>query len=138
MTRAEPRTRRQSHLVGWAWFCAWALIGSAVVLGLISFVVVLVLAVIPLAGLAVWLALRPSSQRSAFGLLAGAGGLFLFVAWVQRDGPGTTCWHTATSSGCEEHLNPLPWLAIGLVLVAAGVVSQALLFRSDPDPQRPQ
>jgi hypothetical protein len=41
------------------------------------------------------------------------------VAWVQRDGPGTTCWHTATGGGCDQHLNPLPWLVIGIALFVA-------------------
>jgi hypothetical protein len=62
--------------------------------------------------------------RSAFGLLAGAGLLSLFVAYIQRDGPGTTCWHTATAGGCDQHLNPLPWLIVGITLVLTGLIAQ--------------
>lgn len=62
--------------------------------------------------------------QSAFGLLAGAGLLSIFVAYVQRDGPGTTCWHTATASGCDQHLNPIPWLVVGLLLVLGAVLAQ--------------
>jgi hypothetical protein len=47
------------------------------------------------------------------------------VAWVQRDGPGTTCWRTATASGCDQHLNPLPWLLAGAALFVAGFVAHA-------------
>lgn len=130
--------RPRSRLVAWAWFCVWAVIGAASVFGLISFIVVFALAVIPLAALGVWMALRSGARRSAFGLLAGAGSLFLFVAYVQRDGPGTTCWHTATAGGCDEHLNPIPWLVIGALLVVGGIVSQALSFRLDPDTKRPE
>jgi hypothetical protein len=136
MTATGPAPRSRSRLVGWGWFCAWAVIGAAGALGLISFIVVFVLAVIPLAAFGVWMALRPGSRGSAFGLLTGAGLLFLFVAYVQRDGPGTTCWHTASGGGCEEHLNPIPWLVIGAVLVVAGIVGQAVSFRLDPDAQR--
>jgi hypothetical protein len=56
-------------------------------------------------------------------LLTGAGLLLVYVAWLQRDGPGTTCWQTATSSGCDQHLNPLPWLAVGVALVAGGFIA---------------
>lgn len=73
----------------------------------------------------VFLASRPQLRHSAFGLLTGAGALLLCVAWVQRDGPGTTCWHTATGAGCDQHLNPLPWLLTGIALVAAGLIAQA-------------
>jgi hypothetical protein len=127
---AERAAVRRTRLAGWGWFCAWALIGGLSVLGLISFVVVLALAIVPLAGLGVLLAMRPNARRSAFGLLSGAGFLFLYVAYVQRDGPGTTCWHTATGSGCEEHLNPVPWLVIGLIFVVSGIVLNALFART--------
>jgi hypothetical protein len=65
-----------------------------------------------------------TGSRSAFGLFAGAGLLCLIVAYVQRDGPGITCWHTATASGCAQHLNPIPWLVVGIVLVAGAVIVQ--------------
>ena len=114
-----PRLDRSS---GWGWFFVWALLGSAAALGALSLGPLLLL---PVAALGVFLWSRPRVRRSAFGLLAGAGTLLLYVAWVQRDGPGTTCWHTATGAGCDQHLNPLPWLLIGMALLAAGVVAHA-------------
>ncbi len=107
---------------GWGWFFVWALLGSAAALGTVSLGPLLLL---PTALVAVFVWRRPQAHRSAFGLLTGAGTLLLYVAWVQRDGPGTTCWHTATASGCDQHLNPLPWLVLGIVLVAAGFVAHA-------------
>jgi hypothetical protein len=107
---------------GWGWFFVWTLLGSAAALGAISLGPLLIL---PVALLGVVLWRRPMVRRSACGLLAGAGILLLYVAWVQRDGPGTTCWHTATASGCDQHLNPLPWLVLGIVLVVAGFVAHA-------------
>jgi hypothetical protein len=65
-----------------------------------------------------------TSRRSTCGLLAGAGLVFLFIAYVQRQGPGTTCWHTATAGGCDQHLNPIPWLLIGLLLVIGAILLQ--------------
>src|SRR4051812_25366265 len=67
----------------------------------------------------------PAIRRSAFGFLSGVGVLFLYVAWVQRAGPGTTCWHTATASGCSHHLNPLAWLLLGIGMVITGIVGYA-------------
>jgi len=102
---------------GWGWFLLWALLGTATALGAVS-LGPLLLVPVTLFGLFLWT--RPAVRRSAFGLLTRAGALLLFVAWVQRDGPGTTCWHTATASGCDQHLNPLPWLIAGAVLVVSG------------------
>jgi hypothetical protein len=73
------------------------------------------------------MASRPAIRRSAFGLLTGAGALLLLVAWLQRTGPGTTCWHTAAASGCDQHLNPLPWLLLGIALFVGGIAAHARL-----------
>jgi 4-amino-4-deoxy-L-arabinose transferase-like glycosyltransferase len=104
------------------WFWAWVLLGFAAAIGFVSLGV---LVVVPAAVVAGAMASRPSIRSSAFGVLTGMGLLLLFVAWLQRAGPGTTCWHTASASGCDEHLNPLPWLAAGLALTAAGFVGHA-------------
>jgi len=102
------------------WFLAWAVVGGAAALGFVSLGV---LALAPAVVAAVVLASRPKAKRAApSGAALGVGLLLLAVAWIQRDGPGTTCWQTATASGCDQHLNPLPWLAAGVVLVAAGLV----------------
>src|SRR5690349_235995 len=110
------------------WFWAWVLVGCGAALGLTALGP---LALGPTAIVGLVLASRPAARRSAFGLLAGAGLLLLYVAWVQRAGPGTTCWHTATASGCDEHLNPLPWLIAGLALTAAGVAGDARSRRAE-------
>jgi hypothetical protein len=68
---------------------------------------------------------RAEARRSALGLLCGGGTLLLYVAWVQRAGPGTTCWHTAAGGGCDQHLNPLPWLIGGVALIVTGFVAHA-------------
>jgi len=116
------RTSRRAHLVGCGWFWAWALLGSAVTLGILSLGPILAA---PLLVIGWLMASRPAIRRSAFGLLSGAGALLLYVAWVQRAGPGTTCWQTQTASGCDQHLNPLPWLVAGVVLFVGGVAAHA-------------
>jgi hypothetical protein len=114
------QTARRSD--GWGWFFVWALLGSAAALGAVSLGPLLLL---PTALVAVFVWRRAQARRSAFGPLTGAGTLLLYAAWVQRDGSGTTCWHTATASGCDQRLNPLPWLVLGIVLGGAGFVAHA-------------
>ena len=64
-------------------------------------------------------------RQSWPGLLAGAGLVSLVVAYVQRAGPGTTCWHTAAAVGCAQHLDPVPWLIVGILLVGVGLLVQS-------------
>src|SRR6266568_2445243 len=109
------RTSRRAHLAGCGWFWAWALLGAAAALSALSLGPIL----------AAPMASRSSIRRSAFGLLSGAGALLLYVAWVQRAGPGTSCWQTQTASGCDEHLNPLPWLIAGIGLFVGGIAAHA-------------
>ena len=106
----------------YAWFSAWAVVGAGAALAAVSLGPILAL---PIAAIAVVMISRPSIRGSAFGLLAGVGVILLYVAYVQRHGPGTTCWRNATSSGCDQHLNPIPWLVLGLACLIGGVVGQA-------------
>jgi hypothetical protein len=66
---------------------------------------------------------RAVAFPAALGAVTGAGVPFLLVAYMQRKGPGTVCWGNATAGGCDEYLDPRPWLAIGLVLVVGGIVA---------------
>jgi hypothetical protein len=108
-------------MVRCGWFWAWATVGAAGALGLISLGPI-ALGPACVAGLV--MSRSRTAARSAPGLFAGAGLLSLFVAYLQRDGPDTTCWHTATASGCDQHLNPIPWLVVGIVLVLGPVIAQ--------------
>jgi type IV secretory pathway TrbL component len=114
-------------LADWGGFCAWAFFGAVAAFGLL---VLGSLAVLPIL-LGVWLAVtRPSLRRSWFGVMTGVGVTLLYVAYVQRRGPGTTCWHTATAAGCDQYLNPLPWLVAGAALVVLGFIAQARRTRA--------
>jgi hypothetical protein len=112
----------RAHVADCRWFWAWALIGCAAGLGFVSLGV---LALAPVALTGSLMASPPSVRRSALGLLTGVGVLLLYVAWAQRAGPGTTCWQTAKASGCDQHLNPLPWLLVGTALFVGGIVAHA-------------
>ena len=102
------------------WFLAWVAVGIGFALG----VSVLGVFAVPLALVAtVLLIVFHHADRSALGVLAGVGLLSLYVAYVQRRGPGTVTWHTSTASGSEQYLDPRPWLVVGIVLVLVGVAT---------------
>jgi hypothetical protein len=99
----------------------WVLVGAVVAVGLIS-LGTLVLVPALLLGLVV--RRSAAARRSGWGLFTGAGLTLLLVAAENRAGPGTTCYRTVTAAGCDQHLNPIPWLAIGLGLTAGGLAGQ--------------
>jgi len=114
----------------WLWFAVWAGVGCAA--GMASLVIQIMVA--PLALIAIVLLVWSRSlSRSALGLVSGVGAASLVVAWVQRRGPGTVTWHTATASGADTYLDPRPWLVAGLLLAGAGVVAFALSRRRAQD-----
>lgn len=132
----SARRGRAGNAVGW--FAVWLAVGAALAFLLVALVGLLVLP-FAVVGVAV-LAVRHRLDRSAWGLTCGAGVLCLYVAYLQRRGPGTVTWHTATASGAATYLDPRPWLIAGLLLIAVGLV--ALLWHrrnvgtSKESPQR--
>jgi hypothetical protein len=115
------RLHRQHVSHDWLPFLAWVTAGFAGAFGLLelgSFMLVALAMIVAL------LIFRPASRRGAFGVLTGAGAVSLLVAYVQRRGPGTISWHTATASGSDQYLDPRPWLAAGIALVLIGVGMQ--------------
>ena len=101
-------------------FIAWGLAGAGLVLGFVS-AALGPLVLLPAIALLVVLG-RKGIGVEATGLLAACGALFLYVAYVQRDGPGWHCASTPDSVTCADSADPRPWLVVGLVLVAASIV----------------
>ena len=106
----------------WGAFLVWTVAGVA--LGFSIVVIPSLAAILLVVGLVLGI-LRPALFDAAVGALAGAGLVSLYVAFVQRHGPGTVCWQTATASGCDEYLDPRPWLVAGLAMIVIAVVVQA-------------
>jgi hypothetical protein len=120
-------TSSEVHRRSSGWFFVWVAVGFVATLGILVFGspgVVLV------GGVSVLLARRPAVRRAAFGASTGAGLVLLFVAYQNRQGPGSACWRTAAATGCDQHLNPWPWLVAGMALVAAGLIGQVVRGRS--------
>jgi len=105
------------------WFVVWLALGAVLAFSFVDgFAFGLFVFPFAIAGITL-LIVRHHLDRSAWGLLCGIGLLSLAVAYVQRQGPGTVTWHTATASGSETYLDPRPWLVVGLLLVLVGIVA---------------
>jgi len=116
----SPRARRA--VPSWAWFVAWSFIGAGstiVILGALT-IGPLVLPVVIVA--TALLATRRDSRQGLPGLLSGLSAPLFYVAYVNREGPGTICTVSTTGGGCTEHLNPWPWFVVASILLFAGVL----------------
>jgi len=102
-------------------FVGWCLAGAAGCFGVLSMLTVgpfVLLATLFLCG---WLLWRFNFGWAMGGLLTGAAAPLLFVAWLNRDGPGEVCTRTATGETCSDEWSPWPFVAVALVLAVAGV-----------------
>lgn len=132
---------RNSVPAALAWFACWSIAGASwvvTVLGALSIgVFVLPVAII----LTVLLATRRTSSVGFPGIISGAGLPLLYVAHLNRGGPGNVCTTFAGGQSCTQEWSPLPWLGIGTALVATGVVafviiallSSGIQGRKEPD-----
>ena len=111
----------------WFGFFVWAVVGLVCSLALVMFGTLAAVPILIGLGLA---AFKPALRRSWLGFLAGAGTVSLYVAFLDRRGPGTFCWHTATAAECDQIGSPWPWVVAGVSLIAAGCVGQALRARA--------
>ena len=64
-------------------------------------------------------ALRPPSVP---GFLVGLSLAPLYIAWLNRGGPGLVCTTTAGVAACDDRWSPWPFLALGLLFAGAGVM----------------
>jgi len=123
----------------WGWFGAWSLVGVAYSVALVGILSIGIF-VLPIAIIGTVLLVRmPASLRGVYGLIAGLGLPPLYVAYLNRSYGGPAC----STSGivgpmhptlvCIQALDPWPWLAVGLLLLAAGVT--VFVIRSRPGVQ---
>jgi hypothetical protein len=110
----------------WPWFCGWLAVGAVGSLSLLTMLTIglyLLLVTIVPAGL---LATRRGSSAGLPGVISGLGVPLLYVAFLNRGGPGTVCTTTATGQSCVDEYNPWFWLAAGVALLIAGIVVGAV------------
>jgi hypothetical protein len=116
----------------WVQFVVWALCGAATAVGLLAAFTIgplVLVGAMLLAGLALRLG---GANRSAVGTGAGVGLPFLWVAWLNRGGPGTVCTTTGSGRSCDQEWSPWPWLAVGLLMILVCTVLYVLARRRVP------
>ena len=119
---------------GVAAFLGWVLLGAGIGAGLglgIPGGLFVALALVLVGGL---LVVRQGVRPAQVGVVTGLAALPLALAWLNRQGPGTVCAEGVTgASACVVQSNPWPYVLVGVVLVAVGVVLFRRL-RRDPGP----
>jgi hypothetical protein len=103
----------------WVWFTAWLLVGVGYALSLVG-IASIGLFVLPLPVLATVLLVRRQRAASGLpGLISGLAFPLLYVAYLNRAGPGTIC----ATMECNDEWSPWPWLAVGVILLVLGVAA---------------
>lgn len=111
-------------------FLGWTVVGAGMVLGVLTILTIGIFVLPATALLAGFLAWRRPSRQAWPGLLTGLGLIPLYVAYLNRGGPGNVCTTTASSGSCMQEMSPWPWVAAGLGLAGAGTVLGLVLRRS--------
>jgi hypothetical protein len=103
------------------WYFAWMGVGAGLSFGVLAIlsIGIYILAVAIVA--TVFLARRSEARVGVAGLVSGFGLPLLYVAFLNRSGPGVVCTVTSTSSSCVERWSPWPWLVIGTAILVAGL-----------------
>jgi hypothetical protein len=109
--------------LGWVWFAAWLIIGVGYTLSLLGAASIGLL-VLPLPVLAtILLARRQHAHNGLPGLISGLGIPLLYVAYLNRAGPGTICTAITGGQDCNDEWSPWPWLAAGVILLVLGLAA---------------
>lgn len=104
-------------------FLAWPVVGAALAVSVLGALTIGAY-ILPFALLGLFILLKwGGDRRSSVGLISGVGLPLLYVAYLNRDGPGWVC-RTYGNGGqtCEDAGSPWPWLLIGTALVVTGVL----------------
>jgi hypothetical protein len=113
----------------WAAFGARAAIGAGYSLGVLSILTigagVLALAI----GASIAMSRWPNGTGGALGLVSGLALPVFYVAYLNRDGPGSVCASNAHGGSCVDEWSPWPFVAAGLLLLVAGVIAFVLMRR---------
>ncbi|MFF5025609.1 hypothetical protein ACFY2J_15485 [Streptomyces collinus] len=113
---------------GWGWFLGWLALGACAAVGLAA-VVTAGLALVLLAAAAAGLLLRKGPRNATAGLLSGTALPLLYIAYLNRSGPGTVCSTVPGSQTCTDEYTPIPFLIAGVLLLCAGFLIFTTLNR---------
>lgn len=104
-------------------FLLWCVAGAGFCLGVIAILSIgafVLLATFALCGFLLW---RLEWGWGMAGLLPGAALPLLYIAWINRDGPGEVCHGDARSITCADEYSPWPFVVAGGLFILVGVVT---------------
>jgi hypothetical protein len=111
-------------------FLGWLVVGAGGATGMLAILTIGIFVLPCAALLAALLTWRGYGRLAAPSLLTGSGLVLLYVAFLNRDGPGTVCTTSDASQTCTQQMSPWPWVVVGLVLASAGItLARAALSR---------
>ncbi len=110
----------------WAYLW-WAATGALSGFGAVGILTIGIFLLLPAAALGMagglW---RPLRNHSVMGFVGGLATAPLYVAWLNRKGPGTVCETSEVGvTSCAERWNPWVFLVVGAVLVAVSFLASA-------------
>ncbi len=110
------------------WALAWLAVGGGWALTILGAFTIGLVLFVPVLLATVMLARTRRARASSPVLLAGAALPCLYVAFLNRAGPGQICTVTDRSTSCTDEMSPWPWIAFAVALVAAAI-GLAILLR---------
>jgi hypothetical protein len=101
-------------------FLGWCVAGVAGCFGVLSILTVGPFVLLFTLFLCGWLLWRVQLGWAMGGLLTGAAAPVLYVAWLNRDGPGEVCTRSGGTVSCGDEWSPWPFVVAALVLAVSG------------------
>lgn len=112
-------TRTQA---AWGWFVGWFVVGAGAALGVISILTIGVFVLAITVVIALLFATRRRSVDGLPGLISGFSLPLFYVAYLNRDGPGTICTFDQGIHSCGDEWNPAPFATVGAAFLLTGLI----------------
>jgi hypothetical protein len=117
--RVPERSRRAAR--SWAWFVAWLVVGTSYALVFLGAFTIGIFILPVSVALTIFTATRRDSGVGLPGLIAAGSIPLLYVAYINRSGPGQACHSISGGEQCTQLMTPWPWLFVGAVLAISGI-----------------
>lgn len=102
-------------------FLGWCVAGAGLCLGVVSILTIgpfVLLAALVLCASLLW---RQGFGSSLTGLVSGAAVPLLYVAWLNRGGPGESCHGDDRALTCTDEWSPWPFVVVAAALFVSGI-----------------